>query len=70
MNSPNFVKKGQIFMCRFEDFWALCDMIKAVSLDRLQLPFCGRKNLRESFKTAILDENKFAEICSIAKNIF
>jgi len=143
-NSPEYVKKGQIFMCRFEvcwhkdkscistdksiianikpeigkfrpvvivhfhkrqrlalvvplttqtpqkesfytafipkgimpgilakkECWALCDMLKAVSLDRLQLPFCGRKNLHESFKTTMLDENKFAEITSIVKSIF
>ena len=66
-----FIPKGTMpGVLAKKDCWALCDMVKAVSLDRLQLPFCGKKNLRESFKTTILDEQKFAEICSVVKKIF
>jgi uncharacterized protein YifN (PemK superfamily) len=53
-----------------KECWALCDMLKAVSLDRLQLPFCGKKNLHESFNTTMLKNDTFIEICSIVKSIF
>jgi len=143
LNLPNYVKSGQVFMCRFEDCWdtvnsricvdtsiianikpeigkvrpiviihphkryrlalvipfttqcpqkekiytvpvpkgcmpgilakkecwALCDMLKTVSLDRLQLPFCGEKNLHVSYKNTMLENSKFAEIKSILERI-
>ena len=53
-----------------KECWALCDMPKVVSLDRLQLPFRGKKNLHESFRTTMLEKNKFAEICLTVKSIF
>jgi uncharacterized protein YifN (PemK superfamily) len=143
LNPPNYVKSGQVFMCRFEDCWdntnsriyvdksiianikpeigkvrpiviihphkhyrlalvvpfttqhpqkekfytafvpkgcmpgilakkecwALCDMLKTVSLDRLQLPFCGEKNLRVSYKDTMLESGKLVEIKSIVESI-
>jgi uncharacterized protein YifN (PemK superfamily) len=53
-----------------KECWALCDVLKTVSFDRLQLPFSGKKNLRESFKTTMLDGDKFAEICSTVHLLF
>jgi uncharacterized protein YifN (PemK superfamily) len=53
-----------------KDCWALCDMLKSVSLSRLQLPFSGEKNLRETFKSTMLEKDKFNEICLISKNVF
>jgi len=53
-----------------KECWALCDMPKTVSVDRLQLPFCGKKNLHVNYKATILESSKFTEICSVVKNIF
>jgi len=138
MKSPNYVKKGQVFMCRFEDCWdrttscistneaiianikpeigkirpvvvvhphkrhklavvvpftsqkplkedsytvfvpigempgilakkecwVLCDMVKVVSLDRLQLPFSKKKEV------STLNDERVSKICSIVQSIF
>lgn len=53
-----------------KECWALCDMLKTVSLDRLHKPFCGKKNLSVNYKATTLDSVKFAEIRSAAKSIF
>jgi uncharacterized protein YifN (PemK superfamily) len=52
-----------------KDCWALCNMPKTVSFDRLQLPFCGNKNLRVSYKNSILQNQKFDDIRSVIKSI-
>ncbi|MDR0304212.1 MAG: type II toxin-antitoxin system PemK/MazF family toxin [Chitinispirillales bacterium] len=143
MNSPNYVKKGQIFMCRFEDCWnkinscidtnesiianikpeigkirpvlvihphkrhklavvvpfttkkprkessytvfipmgimpgilsekecwALCDMVKVVSLDRLQVPFRRKRDSHNGINITTLGEDRINEICNIVRNI-
>ncbi|MCL2844189.1 MAG: type II toxin-antitoxin system PemK/MazF family toxin [Chitinivibrionia bacterium] len=144
MKLPNYVKRGQIFMCRFEDCWnkanscidanetiianikpeigkvrpviviyphkrhklavvipfttkkppkgdsftifipigampgilaekecwALCDMLKVVSIDRLQLPFRRKKDSHKPLNLITLSKDKIDEICSAAQNIF
>lgn len=53
-----------------KECWALCDVLKTVSLDRLQLPFCGKKNLHESFNTTMLDGDKFAQVWATVASLF
>ncbi|MDR2972922.1 MAG: type II toxin-antitoxin system PemK/MazF family toxin [Bacteroidales bacterium] len=66
-----FVPKGVMpGILAKKECWALCDMPKTISLDRLQQPFCGKKNLRVSYKDILLEKNKFDEICTIVKSFF
>jgi len=47
-----------------KECWALGDMPKTVSLDRLQRPLSGNKNLCVEYSAAILNNTKFIEILS------
>ena len=53
-----------------KECWALCDMPKTVSLDRLQSLLQGKKNMHVNYKHSMLDGVKFSEIRSVVKSIF